>query len=46
MPARADVLAWAAPIAATATVSISLSLGVPLYSLLLERMGASGTVIA
>jgi MFS family permease len=45
MPSRADLLGWAAPIAAIATVSISLSLGVPLYGLLLERMGASGTVI-
>jgi MFS family permease len=39
------MLAWAAPIAAISTVSISLSLSVPLYALLLERMGASGTVI-
>jgi MFS family permease len=38
-------MAWAAPIAAVATVSVSLSLGVPLYALLLERIGASGTVI-
>ena len=44
-PVRADVLAWAAPIAAISTISISLSLSVPLYALLLERMGASGTVI-
>ena len=45
MPSRAEVLAWAAPIAAIATVSVSLSLGAPLYALLLERVGASGTVI-
>jgi MFS family permease len=49
MPGRAvalqDVLSWAAPIAAICVVSVSLSLSVPLYALLLERMGASGTVI-
>lgn len=45
MPTRAEVLAWSAPIAAISTVSISLSLGTPLYALLLERIGASGTVI-
>ncbi len=45
MPGRADLLAWAAPIAAISTVSVSLSLGAPLYALLLERIGASGTVI-
>lgn len=42
---RADMLAWAAPIAAVSVVSISLSLTIPLYSLLLEREGASGVVI-
>lgn len=45
MPSRADLLSWAAPIAAISVVSISLSLSSPLYSLLLERMGASGTEI-
>ena len=45
MPSRAELLSWAAPIAAISVVSISLSLTIPLYSLLLERMGASGTAI-
>lgn len=45
MPSREELLSWAAPIAAISVVSISLSLSSPLYSLLLERMGASGTEI-
>ncbi len=45
MAGRSEVLGWVAPIAAISVVSISLSLTVPLYSLLLERIGASGTVI-
>lgn len=45
MPSREELLSWAAPIAAISVVSISLSLSSPLYSLLLERMGASGTAI-
>lgn len=43
--ARAEMLGWAAPIATISVVSISLSLTWPLYSLLLERQGASGTLI-
>lgn len=42
---RSEMLGWAAPIAAISVVSISLSLTWPLYSLLLERSGASGTLI-
>lgn len=49
MSARAGaldgMLAWAAPIAAICTVSVSLSLSAPLYALLLERQGASGTAV-
>ncbi len=45
MPSRSEVLAWAAPIAAISTLSVSLSWGVPLYAILLERSGASGTII-
>lgn len=45
MPTRTQLVSWAAPIAAISVVSISLSLTIPLYSLLLERSGASGTLI-
>lgn len=45
MPSRDELVSWAAPIVAISVVSISLSLTIPLYSLLLERMGASGTLI-
>ena len=39
------VLPWAAPVTAMAVVSVSLSLTVPLFALLLERQGATGTEI-
>ena len=38
-------MAWAAPVACMAVVSVALSLSIPLFALLLERLGASGTVI-
>lgn len=45
MASRAELISWAAPIATISVVSVSLSLTIPLYSLLLERMGESGTAI-
>ena len=42
-PAR--LIAWAAPVSAMAVVSVSISLSVPLFALLLERLGVSGTAI-
>ena len=36
---------WAAPVVAMAVVSISLSLNIPLFALLLEREGESGILI-
>lgn len=39
------LLPWMAPIIAMATMSISLSLTIPLFALLLEREGVSGTMI-
>ncbi|MGD1925056.1 MAG: MFS transporter [Paracoccaceae bacterium] len=42
---RRDVLNWSAPIAAMAVVSVGLSMSVPLFALLMERQGASGTEI-
>ena len=38
-------LPWAAPVTAMAVVSVSLSLTVPLFALLLERQGATGAEI-
>ena len=42
---RSEVLGWAAPVAAMAVVSVAISMSVPLFALLMERMGASGTEI-
>lgn len=42
---RGQFWTWAAPISAMAVFSISVSLSVPLFSLLLERAGHSGMVI-
>jgi MFS family permease len=39
------ILPWAAPVTAMAVMSISLSLTIPLFALLLEREGVSGTLI-
>ena len=44
-PVRAHILPWAAPVTAMAVVSVSLSLSVPLFALLLERQGVSGAAI-
>ena len=44
-PALARILPWAAPVTAMAVVSVSLSLSVPLFALLLERQGVSGAAI-
>lgn len=38
-------LPWAAPVATMAVVSIAISLSFPLFALLLERMGVSGTLV-
>ncbi len=38
-------LPWATPVATMAVVSISISLSFPLFALLLERMGVSGTLV-
>ena len=40
-----NLLPWIAPVVAMATMSISLSLTIPLFALLLEREGVSGTMI-
>ncbi len=40
-----QLLPWAAPIVAMAVMSVSLSLTIPLFALLLEREGVSGTLI-
>ena len=40
-----QIIPWAAPVVAMAVVSISLSLNIPLFALLLERAGESGTLI-
>ncbi|MEM7060172.1 MAG: MFS transporter [Pseudomonadota bacterium] len=40
-----EVWNWAAPVTAMAVMSITLSLSLPLFALLMERLGASGTVI-
>lgn len=42
---RQDLITFAPPVAAMAVCSISLSISVPLFSLLMERIGTSGTVI-
>lgn len=42
---RAEILGLAPPISAMAVVSVALSLSVPLFALLMERMGASGAEI-
>ena len=42
---RRAIIGWAAPVSAMAVVSVSLSLSVPLFALLLERAGASGAII-
>ena len=42
---RAEVLSWAAPVSAMAVVSVAISMSVPLFALLMERMGASGAQI-
>lgn len=42
---RREVLSWAAPASAMAVVSIAISLSVPLFALLMNRMGASGVEI-
>ncbi|MFK7943323.1 MAG: MFS transporter [Paracoccaceae bacterium] len=40
-----QITPWAAPVVAMAVVSISLSLNIPLFALLLERAGETGTLI-
>ena len=40
-----EVWHWVAPVSAMAVVSVSLSLSLPLFALLLERQGHSGLVI-
>ncbi len=42
---RDEVLSWAAPVSAMAVVSVAISMSVPLFALLMERMGASGAQI-
>ena len=42
---RREVLSWAAPVSAMAVVSVAISMSVPLFALLMERMGASGAQI-
>lgn len=42
---RQDIVPWIAPVCLMAVVSITLSLSVPLFALLLERTGASGAMI-
>ncbi|MEO1492554.1 MAG: MFS transporter [Pseudomonadota bacterium] len=44
-PSRISVMGWIAPIAAMAVLSIAISTSHPLFALLLERSGASGSAI-
>jgi len=44
-PTVRDLTVWAPPVATMAVVSVTLSISMPLFALLLERIGASGTEI-